>query len=133
MRRFSCVLLSAALLLSGHAWSDTPGTTPVKKAKKCLFPKSKKRAPAWVCDAHIDGLTMAAVGSAAKSKAGTAFMEGMAAADARAQLANKLHGTPQTEAVNESLQGSKVLKSTYGPNGTLYVLVGIDEPPTQQH
>ncbi len=142
MHKIFCVLLSAALVLSGSAWCDTPNTTTTatneKNAKKCLFPKSRKRAPLWVCDAHADGLTVAAVGSSAKSKAGLSFMEQQAAADARVHLAQNLHGSRQrkiagsdgastTLITNASLQGTKILKSAYGPDGTLYVLLGLDE------
>lgn len=147
---FLCVLLSVALVLSTDALGSTPtATAKVKKAKKCLFPKSKKRAPNWVCDGHVDGLAVTAVGSAAKSGAGLSFMEQMAAADARAHLAQNLsepvqkktagsanaankdaadrEGALITRVADESLHGTKVLKKAYGPNGTLYVLVGLDE------
>jgi hypothetical protein len=92
---------------------------------------------------------MAAVGSAVKSGAGIAFMEQMAAADARVNLArgmrasvlNKIKAdetlpemdkTDQDSAMiskisNDSLQGTRIEKSAFGPNGTLYVLVGLDE------
>lgn len=142
---FFCVLLSVALVLSTDALGGTPtATAKAVKGKKCLFPKSKKRAPTWVCDAKVEGLTVTAVGSAAKSKAGISFMEQMAAADARTHLAQNLSGPVQkniagsanaansdsasiTRIANESLQGTKVMKKAYGPNGTLYVLVGLDE------
>lgn len=151
MRKLLCVLLSATLALSVDALGSTPTppTAKVKKAKKCLFPKSKKRAPNWVCDAQADGWAVAAVGSAAKSGAGISFMEQMAAADARAHLAQSLSSSAQknisgnanaenkgttdrdnaliTRIADESLQGTKIIKKIYGPKGTLYVLVGLDE------
>jgi hypothetical protein len=146
MRKLWCVLLTAALLQGGYALSDelTSETTNIKpkKEKKCFFPKSKKRAPQWVCNAHADGLAIAAVGAAAKSKAGLSFMEQMAIADARKKLAQELHDSKQPKAeensvasntasdvteANESLENTKILKSISGPNGSLYVLVGIDE------
>ncbi len=150
MRKIFCVLLSVTMVLSGDALGGTPtATAKVAKAKKCLFPKSRKRAPTWVCDAKVDGLAVTAVGSAAKSGAGISFMEQMAAADARTHLAQNLSGSVQkniagstnaankgtadrdsaliTRITNESLQGTKVMKKAYSPNGTLYVLVGLDE------
>jgi hypothetical protein len=155
MRNLWCVLLSATIVLSGSAWSaEVPSTAnaKVKKAKKCVFPKSKKRAPAWVCNPHADGIEVAAVGSAAKSKAGKSFMEQMAVADARAHLAQNLHESAQpkaegsqdaantsdsdstviTKIANESLEDTKIIKRSYGPNGTLYVLIGIDEAGAQK-
>lgn len=150
MRKIFCVLLSVTMVLSVDALGDTPtATAKVVKAKKCLFPKSKKRAPTWVCDAKVDGLAVTAVGSAAKSGGGISFMEQMAEADARTHLAQNLSRSVRkniagstnaankgtagrdsaliTRLTDESLQGAKVIKKTYSPSGTLYVLVGLDE------
>ncbi len=90
---------------------------------------------------------MTAVGSTPKSAAGISFMEQMAAADARARLARNLRKSVQnkiadrsgaarkktaregaliTEIANDSVSGVGVIKGAYGPDGTLYVLVGID-------
>jgi hypothetical protein len=151
MRKILHVVLSMAMLLSIGAFTSTQveAATAVKakKPKKCLFPKSKKRAPSWVCDAHAEGLAAAAVGSFAKSGAGLSYMEQMAAADARANLVRDLHesvqgkikGGAQTASkgeadgalidkiTNDSLEGSKIMKRAYAPNGTIYVLVGLDQ------
>jgi hypothetical protein len=153
VHKFILLLLSASMLLGGYAFGDSTGTstqiTKVHKPKKCLFPKSKKRAPDWVCNINEDNLAVTAVGSFARSRAGTAFMEQMAATDARVQLANKLRlGVQQKIAesegapVNDSdligqitsvqLQGTKILKSVYGPRGKLYVLMGFDEEGAQK-
>lgn len=143
MRRLLCMLLSAAVVLSANAWCDTQppaaADARVMKAKRCLFPNSRKRAPGWVCNAHADGMALAAVGSATRSGAGISFMEQMAAADARVHLARDLRRSVQnrlkterdsaqiTGIANDSLQGIRIIKSAYGPDRTLYVLVGIDE------
>lgn len=152
MRILLCVLLSATLVAGGDAWGETPASAAtaatVKKGKKCTFPKSRKRAPEWVCTARAEGLAVAAVGSAARSKVGISFMEQMAAADARARLvrevresvrkkvmggepaagnkADKRDGALTTTVTNDTLQGARVEKQVYGPKGTLYVLVGLD-------
>ena len=152
MRILLCVLLSATLVAGADAWGETqaPAATSAKakKANKCTFPRSRKRAPEWVCTARAEGLAVAAVGSAARSKAGVSFMEQMAAADARARLvrevresvrkkvmggapaasknADKPDGALTTTITSDSLQGAKVEKKVYGPKGTLYVLVGLD-------
>lgn len=151
MRKILQVILSMAMVLSIGAFSGTQVAaateTKAKKAKKCLFPKSKKRAPAWVCDAQAEGLATAAVGSFAKSRAGLSHMEQMAAADARANLVRVLHESVQskikgnaqtaskgevdgaliTKLTNDSLEGTKIVKRAYAPNGTVYVLVGLDQ------
>jgi hypothetical protein len=150
MSKYFCVLLSAVLVLSVSALGNAPAMAAsdarVIKAKKCLFPKSKKRAPGWICNAQVDGLAVTAVGSATKSAAGISFMEQMAAADARVQLARNVRAevqknTPGSDVAvdkdtdraliakitNDSLSGTKIIKIAYGPKGTLYVLVGLDE------
>jgi hypothetical protein len=158
MRIFLSVLLSSTLVLSHYALSEdlASGTTQpiVKKVKRCLFTKSSKRAPLWVCDALAEGLAVTAVGSTPKSKAGFAHMQQMALADARSHLAQKLNETSQPivagseEAANKnttesgnaiitkitevSLEGTKVIKSTSGPDGTMYVLIGLDEAGVQK-
>lgn len=92
---------------------------------------------------------MAAVGSATKSKTGISFMEQMALADARARLVQSLSdpkvggnqdaaSTPASESTvitkiaSETLEGTKIIKRTFGPKGTLYVLIGIDEAGAQK-
>lgn len=153
LRRLIALILSAAMLVSVSAYSETlvmPAKDgKVASLKKCLFPKSKRRAPAWICDTGSDNLAMTAIGSFAKSGAGTAFVEQMAAADARAKLANKLSLSVQKDAAerdgaelndnaligkitNEQLRGTRVLKSVYGPRGRLYVLMGFDEVEAQK-
>lgn len=158
MRYFIFVLLAAAMALSVDASGDTPNKATkeagVTKGKKCLFPKSRKRAPDWVCNAQADNLAVAAVGSFYKSGAGIEFMQQMAAADARVQLARKLREPVQkkladsedaadrndaeresallSKITDEQLQGTRILKSVYGPRGTLYVLIGFDEAGAQK-
>ena len=129
MRKLMGVLLFAFIFPGGYVAAEmlaAPAVT-VKQAKKCVFPKSKKRAPSWVCDVPANGF---AVGSAAKSKAGLAFMEQMASADARAKLVPMRGAAPQNAVgavAVESLEGSRIIKRAYGPNGTLYVLMGLGE------
>jgi hypothetical protein len=158
MRIFLCVLLSAALLpgveARGESQVSNSASAKVKKAGKCTFPKSAKRAPAWVCTARAPGLALAAVGTTPRSQAGVSFMEQMAAADARGRLVREVResvrnkvaggaaaagreaveqdGALITAITNDSLQGAKVVKSIHGPNGTLYVLVGLDAAHAQQ-
>ena len=98
------------------------------------------------------------MGSAAKSDAGLDFMRQMAATGARVQLAQsmKVHvqdlitmfaettGAASKETVDranksviklitdQTLQGTKIMKSITGPDGTLYVLVGLDTAGAQQ-
>lgn len=118
----------------------------------CVFPNTEKPAPGWICDAPVSGLAVSAVGIAEPSKAGISYMKDMAAADARGRLAEQMQvnvgkmvkkylgttGVAKTETLDaaasstiktissKNLIGSKVYKTRTGPNGKLYVLVGID-------
>jgi len=118
----------------------------------CVFPNSSKAAPDWVCDAPVEGVEVSAVGSKPKSGAGLAFMKQMAATDARVQLAQqmKVHvanqvkqymdttgeGNSKTadeiktsvtkQVTSESLSGTQIFRSIVAPDGTMYVLVGVD-------
>ena len=118
----------------------------------CVFPDTAIAAPGWVCDEPVPGLDVQAVGIAEKSSAGISFMKDMAAADARGRLAEQTKvrvskmvkkylgttGVADTETVDaaasstlktiasQDLVGSKVYKSRTGPNGRLFVLLGLD-------
>ncbi|MDH3325277.1 MAG: LPP20 family lipoprotein [Gammaproteobacteria bacterium] len=118
----------------------------------CVFPNTEKAAPGWVCDEPVPGLDVQAVGIAEPSKAGVSFMKDMAAADARGRLAEQTKvrvskmvkkylgttGVADSETVDaaasstlktvtsEELVGSKVYKSRTGPNGRMFVLLGLD-------
>ncbi|HEY0666107.1 MAG TPA: hypothetical protein VGD24_08580 [Gallionella sp.] len=131
-----CALLSA-VMLSVALLPDAIAGTPAQAGAKCLFPDSMVRAPAWICGARIRGWRATAVGTAAKSDAGDAFMEQMAAADARTRLARKLSrqdsgGDRSSTITDETLRSSRIIKRAYGPDGRLYVLVGIDEIGAKQ-
>ena len=119
----------------------------------CVFPDDTgTAAPGWICDEPVEGVEVSAVGSAQKSAAGHSFMKQMAATDARVQLAQRMKvkvqnmikqyvettGAADQETVdramtsvtkqitNETLVGTKIFKSRNSPNGTLYVLLGMD-------
>ena len=137
-----------ALLLTGCSTDEVKQAAP-----DCVFPDSPSTdAPGWVCDEPVEGIEVSAVGVAAKSAAGHSFMKNMAATDARVQLAQsmKVHvqnmvkqyaettGAADAETVDkvntsvtkqitdETLVGTKIYKTRTSPNGTLYVLLGMD-------
>ncbi len=155
MRKFIFVLLSAAIVIGVTGCS---GTRAKEKMAECVFPNSHESAPGWICDQPVEGIPVAATGSAAKSDAGYDFMRQMAATGARVQLTQNMRvqvqnmikqyvettGAASKETVDrvntsvtkqitdESLQGTKIVKSIIGPDGTLYVLVGLDEAGAQK-
>jgi hypothetical protein len=156
MSKITNVLLISVIALGVAACSSAPAK--VEKMAECVFPGSDKEAPLWVCDAPVEGMTVGAVGSAAKSDAGIAFMKQMAATEARVQLAQNMKvqvqnmikqyaettGAASKETVDrvntsvtkqitdQTLQGTKIFRSIVGPDGTMYVLVGLDEVAAQK-
>ncbi len=150
-----CRGLMLALVVAGLSGC---GSAPVKETvPDCVFPGSNDVAPNWVCDEPVEGLSVSAVGVATKSAAGPGFMKQMAAADARVQLAQSMKvqvqnmikqyvettGTGDSETVDrvntsvsklitsETLTGTRVYKSRTAPDGSLYVLVGLDSQSVQ--
>lgn len=143
--RFQRVAALAGVLLVGACSAPT-------KVAECVFPNSSQPAPGWICDQPVDGLAVTAVGSATKSEAGLDFMKQMATTAARVQLAQQMRvevenmikqyaettgagGSETVDRVNtavtkqitsQSLQGTRIVRSLQGPDGTLYVLVGLD-------
>ena len=151
--RLMMVIFLLSLPLTNQAMADTSvnkaGTDKVKKARSCYFPKTKKKAPNWVCSGTDSSMAVTAVGTFHKSGAGIEFMQQMAATDARVNLAKKLRAPVQkkiaeseggvagdsvliNKITDEQLQGTKVIKSVYGPKGKLYVLMGLDEAGAQK-
>jgi hypothetical protein len=144
------LVLASAVTLALAACS-TP--SPPAKVYECVFPGTDKEAPVWVCDAPVEGMSVGAVGSAHKSDAGLSFMKQMAATDARVQLAQRVKvqvanmikqytettgtGTKETvdrvnasvtkQITDASLEGTKIFRSITAPDGTIFVLVGLDE------
>ena len=137
-----------ALLLASCGSDDVKQDAP-----DCVFPDAPSAAaPGWVCDEPVDGIAVSAVGVAEKSAAGHSFMKNMAATDARVQLAQSMKvqvqnmvkqyaettGAADAETVDkvntsvtkqitdETLNGTKIYKTRTSPNGTLYVLLGMD-------
>ncbi len=155
------VLLSSlmAVALTGcFGGKDAVKPEPAKIAE-CVFPDSPNQAaPLWICDAPVEGVAVSAVGSYEKSAAGTAFMKDQAAAAARVNLAQqmKVHvtnmiksyvettGAAASETVDkvntsvsklitaETIVGSRVFRSATSPNGSIYVLVGLDPSVTKE-
>jgi hypothetical protein len=152
------IVISLAVLglLSVTGCSSPP--PPKVAAPECVFPNSALAAPVWVCDMPVDGVAVSAVGISAKSSAGVAFMKQMAMADARVQLAqtvrirvsnmikqyaettgaanqqtvDQVNTSVTKQITDETLVGTKLLRSITGPDGAMYVLVGLDESSAQQ-
>lgn len=158
MKRFA--LLSAmfviAINLSGCATKQTKEAEVIYD--QCNFPNTKVKAPDWVCDKPVAGWAVTAPGTAAKTAAGYSFQKQMAMTDARVQLAQQVKiqvsnmvkqfaettGTGDRETVDrvnasvtrqitdQSLSGSKAVVSVTAPDGSLWVLVGLDQKAIEE-
>ena len=151
--RQGSVLKLIMLLAFSSVLTACGGGDAVKQTASCVFPDAPDApAPGWICDEPVAGVPVSAVGVAEKSAAGHSFMKNMAATDARVQLAQAMKvevqnmvkqyaettGSADAETVDkvntsvtkqitdEVLVGTKVLKTRTSPNGTLYVLLGMD-------
>lgn len=140
--------VTTAFLLTSCSSDDVKLDSP-----DCVFPDAQSEpAPGWICDEPVDGVAISAVGVATKTAAGHSFMKNMATTDARVQLAQSMQvhvqnmvkqyaevtGAADTETIDkvntsvtkqitdESLVGTKIYKTRTSPNGSLYILVGMD-------
>lgn len=146
------------LAMSGCGGAPAKEKVEMAPVPECVFPNSQKAAPEWVCDAPVEGLSVSAVGSAAKSAAGISMMKQMAIADARVQLAqmvrtrvtnmikqyaettgaanqqtvDQVNTSVTKQITDETLVGTRLYRTITGPDGTLYALVGLDEASAQQ-
>lgn len=159
MKKFLFVPVVSALLLSACSDSGTkPSNTKAEQVADCVFPNTEKPAPGWICEEPVPGVEISAVGIAEPSQAGISYMRDMAVADGRGRLAEQMKvqvskmvkkylgttGVSKTETVDaaasstlrtvtsQQLVGSKTYKMRTGPNGRLYVLVGIDSVNAQK-
>lgn len=147
---------AAILFLAGCA--GPAANTTVAVPTDCIFPDSPKdRAPDWVCDTPVEGVEISAVGIASPSAAGPGFMKDVAAANARAELArqlkvhvkdmvkryvettgaadsetvDKLNSVVDKQVTDQFVTNSRIFRSTTSPEGSLYVLVGLDPKMTE--
>lgn len=161
MNKKQIVLMSSLLAVSlTGCFGGKDTIKPIKLTEvECVFPDAPKyAAPGWICDIPVEGVAVSAVGSHEKSAAGPAFIKEQAAASARVNLAQQMKvyvtnmvkqyvettGAASAETVDkvnssvsklitaETIVGSRVFRSTTSPNGSIYVLVGLDPSVTKE-
>jgi len=131
--------------------SVSPQSLNENQNEKCHYPDASNAiAPHWICTPLPLSSSIAAVGIAKKSNQGFAYSKQLATTSARWLLAQQIE-TRITEAITtytkdnhddeaeymyqsviqqttqQTLIGSKILKSQLSPNQTLYILMGIDK------
>ena len=157
MNKLFLLILAPLVLLA--ACSSSPERSGSSALADCVYPDgSDKAAPGWICDEPVAGVSVSAVGIAGPTKAGPSFQKDTAIADARGKLVEQFQvqvdkmvksylgttGIGDSETVDsvsqsvlktvssDTLYGSKVFKSRDGPDGSMYVLVGLDESATRE-
>jgi hypothetical protein len=149
------IITTGSLMALLAACSGTPEKPTYKEltdGAQCYFPDSREDAPEWVCTGHMEKL-LTGIGSFPPSQASHNLRFQTAQQRARADLARKFEiqikgalkdyedvtGANRNEVVDQYvqnlssgmianyLQGSRTYASISGPDGTLYLLMGIDE------
>jgi len=144
--KFIAIILTANLM----ACTQQKIVKPV-----CLF-STQKIAPSWICDEPYSDLALQAVGKFEQSFGGRNYMLDMAEIEARKHLTGQFRlevagrislyvgkselSSKVIDALivsankhidSESLAGAKVYLTETGPEGEVYVLVGLDRSTTK--
>ncbi|MEK8028638.1 MAG: hypothetical protein RLY78_544 [Pseudomonadota bacterium] len=152
-RPASLAVVATALLVAACG-SNPLKQTRIEEQPDCVFPQSNAKAPIWVCgQGALDGVAVWEAGSYQKTAAGAAFQQDQATLSGRVRLAQRMKtmvtagvkahvattGSGKSETVDqvasstanaitaETLVGSRVYRTAYAPDGTMFVLVGLDE------
>ncbi len=130
--------------------ASAPVVTP------CVF-QNLQPAPSWICNVPVTDIDIQAVGMAEKSAAGINYMKDIARIAALSDLSEKLKVRVDAQlkqcteltsgdrllsidskksdieiVVNKSLGNSPVRKFLVGPEGRIYVLIGLDKLGTKK-
>jgi len=142
------------MLVAAAALAACGTKSKKEEVAECVFPQTTAKAPQWVCSqGAVEGVAVWAPGSFQKTAAGPAFQQDQATLSGRTRLAQQMRvvvtsgikaaiqttGAGATETVDqvassaaksisvETLVGSRVFRTAYAPDGTMFVLVGVDE------
>ncbi|MBK8972677.1 MAG: hypothetical protein IPM37_15595 [Hahellaceae bacterium] len=150
-RAVMALAIGALAACSSTPEQPTPISERVEK-RTCTFPKTKEEAPEWVCPWWTSDGDIMAVGNYGPSEAPYDFQVRMASLRARHTIAENLSvrfkgstkglieamGEGNGEAIDTfsqevasqlsamDLPGSRIHDAVNGPDGALYVLVGLD-------
>lgn len=152
--------LSLGVAITGCSTTQTPKqTATLELAAPCFFPDTREEAPGWVCSGYVNDQLVSGIGQFPASRASYNLRFQTAEQRARVNLARKLEmqltsalkdfeentGAGMNETVDKviqnlsssrqkvSLVGSRVYSSITAPDGSLFVLVGIDKELASQN
>lgn len=159
MSKITKALLLSVVAFGLVACESNPPKEAPKKVADCTYPSSPDvAAPDWICTGSVEGVEVSAQGSERIVQGEVDAAQTFAMASARQKLAaamktrvqamvTKYVGTTGAgssatmDKVNESvtrqitdatLEGSRLIKSKTAPDGTMYVLVGMDSKQVQK-
>lgn len=150
------LMLAGAIGIAGCATSSQIADNTMMPEAECVFPHTNQSAPNWICDESVPGLAVSAVGIAERTKGGVAFQKDLAGASAMGQLADQFKvqadkmvkqylgstGVGDAETIDTAaesviktvssvaLSGARRYKSRTGPEGRMYILMGLDSENT---
>lgn len=160
MKRKVSISISISMALAAVALSACSSAPKPEQLSvdQCRFPGTDKEAPAWVCDERVPGWPVTARGSAELTSAGLPFQRQMAMTDARVKLAQQMKvrvtnmikqfaettGSGSAESLgkvnmsvtrqitDQTLFGTRTIKSATAPNGRYFALVGLDDEAVEE-
>jgi hypothetical protein len=159
MNRLMMTAMGATVALVLVGCASKPKPQKIEEQAACVYPQTSAQAPIWVCgQGTLDGVAIWAPGSYQKTAAGAAFQQDQATLSGRVRLAQQMRtmvtagvkahiattGGGASETVDqvasstansitaETLVASRVFRTAYGPDGTMFVLVGVDEAAAKQ-
>lgn len=154
MIRFTPTLMAAAVAIALVGCASKQKPQKIEEQADCVFPQTSAKAPIWVCGQGVlEGVAVWAPGSYQKTGAGAAFQQDQATLSGRVRLAQQMRtmvtagvkahinttGSGKSETVDqvasstansitaETLVGTRVYRTAYAPDGTMFVIVGMDE------
>lgn len=158
--RKTIAMLSLGLAITGCSTTQTEEQKIVAElATPCFFPDTREEAPDWVCTGYIGDQLVSGIGHFPPSRSSYNLRFQTAEQRARVNLARKLEmrltsalkdyeektGAGMNETVDNFIQnlsssrqevtlvGSRVYSSITAPDGSLFVLVGIDKKLASQN
>jgi len=158
MKLLKPVIIISAIGLTACQSNVAPIQAPVAvvPVADCVFP-NQQAAPGWICNEPVPGLAIQAIGIAEKSAAGQAYMTNQAKAQGLGHLAELFKvkvskmvksyigttGKGSSETIDaaasstiktltsHTVTGARIYKTRSGPEGRIYVLVGLDNGQTK--
>lgn len=150
--------VTLAFIAACSSQPEAPTTAEINKDNPCYFERTKEEAPDWICTGYMEGL-ITGIGTFPPSQASYDLRFQTAQQRGRVDIGFKMEtklkaaikeyysvtGTNANERIDQHikkvstsqlsivLQGTRAYSSVTGPDGTLFVLMGLDEKLAAQN